>query len=69
MYPAYVLGEAYLALADGASAATEFKMFIDIRGYWGIVLWRAKTVYEDFLALDPETALRRYPMTRHANTD
>jgi tetratricopeptide (TPR) repeat protein len=32
LYPAYVRGEAYLALGDGRKAATEFRKFIDHPG-------------------------------------
>jgi len=32
IYPAYVRGQAYLALKDGSSAATEFQKILDHRG-------------------------------------
>lgn len=52
LYPAYVRGQAYLALGEGSAAAAEFKKFLDHRG---IVL------------ADPAAALARLQLARAWN--
>src|SRR5215472_8398869 len=41
LVPAYVRGEAYLAMGDGQRAAAEFQKFIDYRGSVGNLPWGA----------------------------
>jgi eukaryotic-like serine/threonine-protein kinase len=41
LIPAYLRGEAYLALRDGNSAALEFQKFLDHRGLVGNFAWGA----------------------------